>query len=144
MGGLHPQKRHSDARIIDKLHIEERPDTTQRLSPLKAFLSKAVYDFYTLRTFSRNLSTLLNLHHRHLCRAVDYRFGLEHHLPFHLLEEIRKAKYPTKAKTSDGFHLCSKNSFIQYGRKPFLWDGLDHRHRMAWTKLVQAWFSFVG
>ena len=74
----------------------------------------------------------------------EYCFGLEHHLPFPLLEEIRKAKYPTKAKTSNAFHLCSKESFIQYGRKPFLWDGLDHRHRMAWAKLDQAWFSFVG
>ena len=39
--------------------------------------------------------------------------------------------------------LFSKGSFIQYGGKQFLWDGLDHWCRMAWTKLVQAWFSFV-
>lgn len=35
MGGLHLQKRHSDARIIDKLHIEERELKYQQMANIR-------------------------------------------------------------------------------------------------------------
>lgn len=35
VGGLHPQKRHSDARIIDKLHIEERELKYQQMANIR-------------------------------------------------------------------------------------------------------------
>ena len=35
VGGLHPQKRHSDARIIDKLHIEESELKYQQMANIR-------------------------------------------------------------------------------------------------------------
>ena len=115
-------------------------DMTQRLSPLKAFLSKPVYDFYTLRTLSRNLSTLLNLHHCHLCRAVTTVLVWSTTCLFLYWRRSGKPSIPQRRRQAMDFISALRIASFNMAENRscgMAWI----TDRMAWTKLVQAWFS---
>lgn len=48
VGGLHPQKRHSDARIIDKLHIEEREIKYQQMANIRLWFRRGSRESHQL------------------------------------------------------------------------------------------------